>query len=154
MTAYATLKFAHIVGAIAWVGSGIGLAVLAYQLRRSRDLASLVAVGEHSQTLGKILFTPAAFVTVAAGIALVAIEPAFAFGDLWILIGFGGIVASGVAQMVVAEPTNRRFVTVATDRGLGDAETLAAGRRVSLGNALDIGILLFVVWAMVAKPVL
>jgi uncharacterized membrane protein len=154
VTAYATLKFAHIVGAIAWVGSGIGLAVLAHQLRRSRDLVALVAVGEQSQGLGKILFMPAALVTVAAGIALVTIEPAFGFADLWVLIGFGGIIGSGVAQMAVAEPTNRRFMTLAAERGVEDPETLAAGRRVSVGNALDIAILLFVVWAMVAKPAL
>jgi uncharacterized membrane protein len=154
VNAYDLVKFAHVAGAITWIGSGIALTVLTALLRRTRDADALVAVGERSQALGNVLFAPAALVTLAAGVALVAMEPAFRFVDLWILIGFGGIAASGVAQMALAGPGGERFAALAVDRGLEAPETLAAARRMTSGNLADTGLLLVVVWAMVAKPVL
>jgi uncharacterized membrane protein len=154
VSAYDLLKFAHIGGAIVWIGSGICLAVLAAGLRGARDVAGLLALGGQGERLGKLLFTPAAFVTLAAGIGMVAIEPTWSFGDLWILIGFGGIAASGVVQMAVAGPAERRYSTLAADAGIDAPETVAAARRMVTGNVLDIGLLLVVVLAMVAKPTL
>lgn len=154
MTLYELAKYLHIVGAVAWVGSGIGLAVLAGQLRAARDLPGLMAFENHGEALGKLVFTPAALVTVVAGVGMVANNATIGFGDLWIVIGYVGIALSGVAQMAVAAPASRRFVTLAADHGIDHAETLAAGRRAGLGNLLDVGVLLVVIWAMVARPTL
>ena len=154
MSGYEILRFAHIVGAIAWLGSGIGLLVLSLQFTAAEDHDGLLAVLRRSDALGKVLFMPAALVTVGAGVTLVATEAAFGFGDLWILIGFGGILASGVAQMAVAAPAGQRFADLAEAGGADRVGMAAAARRMNLGNALDAAVLLLVVWAMVAKPVL
>jgi uncharacterized membrane protein len=152
MNRYEIFKFLHIVGAIAWLGSGIALTVLARQMRKEKDYAGLLVIGHHSQALGMLLFTPAALLTVGFGIALVATDPTIRFGDLWILIGFGGILGSGVAQMALAAPAERRFLSAAAEYGTDHPETSQAARRLSLGSILDNGVLIFVVWAMVAKP--
>jgi uncharacterized membrane protein len=154
VTSYSVLKLLHVVGAIAWVGSGLGLLMLNRQLVRAHDHAGLLAVGRASQGLGAWLFVPAALLTVGAGVALVLTEDVFRFSDLWILIGFGGIVASGVAQTLLAEPAGRRFTALADEHGLDHPDLEAAARRVGAGNLLDVGLLLVVVWAMVAKPTL
>ena len=153
MTRYELLRLLHIVGAIAWVGGGLGLLVLHRQLARVRDHATLAAIARQSQALGNRLFVPAALATVGFGIAMVVTEDAFRFGDLWILIGFGGIVASGVAQSVVAAPAGKRFLALIADGG-DETELSGTVRRMTLGDVLDVGLLLVVVAAMVLKPAL
>jgi hypothetical protein len=64
------------------------------------------------------------------------------------------VVGSGVAQMAVAAPAEKRFTALAGEHGLDHPGVDAAARRITHGNALDVGILLIVVWAMVAKPML
>lgn len=154
MTRYELLKFLHVGGAIAWVGGGLGLLLMTRRLVAASDHAGLLALARQSKAIGNVLFMPASLVTVASGIALVATESTFAFADLWVLVGFGGIAASGAAQMAVAARAETAFVTAATDHGLDAPETAAAARRLGFGSALDTGLLLVVVWAMVAKPTL
>jgi uncharacterized membrane protein len=153
MTRYELFKLLHVVGAIAWLGGGIGLFVLTRRLVATRDHGGLVALGRQSDSLGTWLFMPAALLTIGFGVIMVATEASLGFTDLWILLGFGGIALSGVAQMAVGGPAHKRFLDL-VDRDLDDAEVGAAVRRLSLGSLLDIGILLVVVWAMVAKPTL
>jgi hypothetical protein len=107
-----------------------------------------------SQTLGTWLFAPASLLTLVAGIALVATEAAFSFTDLWILIGFGGILASPIFQMTVSNRARERFLTLKANEGSDHPQLLAAERFVTLLNTFDIFVLLLVVWAMFAKPVL
>jgi uncharacterized membrane protein len=154
MSRYELFKLLHVVGAIVWVGAGAGLLVLNQHLVRVKDYDGLVMVGRASQSLGMRLFVPASLVTVAFGIALVATEPAYGFTDLWILIGFGGIVASGIAQTFVAERAGKRFLAIATEHGTDHPNLAVAARGITRGSVLDLGLLLVVVWAMVAKPVL
>jgi uncharacterized membrane protein len=154
MTRSELLTMLHVLGAIAWLGAGIGLLVLQWLALRARDHAGLATVVRQSQTLGAWLFMPASLVTAASGIALVATEAAFHFTDLWILIGFGGILASPVVQMTVAHRTRERFLTLMGDEGTDHPQLLAAAGRVTLVNTFDIGVLVVVVWAMFAKPVL
>jgi uncharacterized membrane protein len=152
VTRYDILKFLHIVGAIAWVGGGLGLVILSRRFVAARDYTGLLSLGRQSQALGTWLFMPAALITVGFGIALVATEAAFRFTDLWILIGFGGVIASGVAQMVVAEPASKRFMALATEHRTDHPDVAEAARKLTRTGFLDLGILLLVVWAMVAKP--
>jgi uncharacterized membrane protein len=148
---YELFKLLHVVGAIAWVGGGLGLLMLHRAMLRARDYGSMTTIARHSQALGARLFVPASLLTVGFGIAMVATENALGFTDLWILIGFAGIVASGVAESMVAAPAGKRLLALA-EEGAGEAELDDLARRVGLGSTLDVGLLLVVVWAMVAKP--
>jgi uncharacterized membrane protein len=154
MTGYELFKFLHVVGAIVWLGSGIGLLMLNHQFIRARDHQGLLAIGRRTEALGTRLFAPASLVTVGAGIVMVATTSSLGFGDLWILIGFAGLILSGVAQMAVAAPAYARFQTLVDEYGPESEDVADAARGMRLGNVLDIGVLLVVVWAMVAKPTL
>jgi uncharacterized membrane protein len=154
MSSYELFKFLHVVGAIVWIGSGIGLLMLNQQFIRARDHQGLLAIGHRTEALGTKLFAPASLVTVGAGIVMVATTDALGFGDLWILIGFAGLVLSGVAQLAVAAPAYARFQALVEEYGPESEDVADAARGLRLGNVLDIGVLLVVVWAMVAKPTL
>jgi uncharacterized membrane protein len=154
VTRYEIFKLLHVVGAIAWVGGGIGLLVLTRRLVAARDHAGLLALGRASDSLGTWLFMPAGLLTVGFGVALVATETSLSFTALWILMGFGGIVLSGVAQMAISAPAQKRYLGLVAEHSLDSPDVTAAVRRLSTGSAIDVGILLVVVWAMVAKPTL
>jgi uncharacterized membrane protein len=154
MTRYELFKLLHVVGAIAWIGGGMGLLVLSRQFIAAKEYAALQAMGKHGQALGTWLFMPAALLTVVFGVAMVATEPTLRFADLWILMGFGGVIGSGVAQMALAAPADKRFMALVDEHGFDHPDVAAAARRVTVGNLADVGILLLVVWAMVAKPTL
>jgi uncharacterized membrane protein len=154
MTTYELFKFLHVVGAIAWVGGGIGLTIFAWRLRAAGDHETVLAMGKRGDDLGKFLFMPAFVLTLGFGIAMVLSESILSFTDLWILIGFGGIVLSGVAEMAVSAPAGKRFMAAAENHGIGSPEATAAARGSLKGSLIDISVLLIVVWAMVAKPTL
>ena len=154
MTRYELFKLLHVVGAMAWVGAGIGLLVLNRQLIRTRDYAGLLTVSRQSQALGTRLFIPASLLTVVFGVALVATEPGYRFTDLWILIGFAGILLSGLAQSAITERSGKRFMALATEHGTDHPGLVPAARGITLGSAVDVGLLVVVVWAMIAKPLL
>jgi uncharacterized membrane protein len=154
MTRYELFKFLHVVGAIMWVGGGIGLTVFAWRARAAGDLRSLVAMVERGKDLGNFLFMPAFALTLGFGIAMVATESVLSFGDLWILIGFGGIALSGVAEMAITQPAGKRLMAAVEASGVGSPEAKAAARGSLNGSILDVTVLLVVVWAMVAKPML
>jgi uncharacterized membrane protein len=154
VTRYELFKLLHVVGAIAWLGGGIGLFVLTRRLVATRDHAGLLALGRQGEALGTRLFMPASLLTIGFGVALVATERTFGFTDPWILIGFGGIALSGVAQMAIAGPAQKRLLVLVEAHGPEDADVDEVVRRLSIGSLADIGILLVVVWAMVVKPTL
>lgn len=154
MTRYELFKLLHVAGAVLWVGAGAGLFVLTRRLIAASDRAALVSIGRQSRSLGTWLFVPAALLTVVFGVALVATEPAFGFTDLWILLGFGGILLSGAVQSTLTEPANKRLLSLADTHGLDDDRVVRAAHHLTLGSGIDTAILLLVVLVMVAKPTL
>jgi uncharacterized membrane protein len=154
MTGYEFFKFMHVVAAIAWVGGGIGLTIYGYRLRAAGDYASLAAMQRRGEDLGKFLFMPAALLTLGFGIVMVASQSWLSFTDLWILIGFGGVVLSGVAEMGIAAPAGKRFLAAVEANGPRSADAERYAGRSLRGSLLDVTVLLIAVWAMVAKPML
>lgn len=151
MTRYELFKFLHIAGAIVWLGAGVGLAFLWRRLARAGDAGALRAFEAQSSAFGKFLFGPATLLTLGFGIAMVLDSP-FGFEELWILIGFGGFIASGVIEGAVAGPAGKRFMAVADEQGLDSPAARSARRRVAMAGNLELLILFAVVWAMVVKP--
>jgi uncharacterized membrane protein len=154
MTGYEFFKFMHVVAAIAWVGGGIGLTIYGWRLRAAGDHRSLAVMQHRGEDLGKFLFMPAALLTLLFGILMVATESFLSFTDLWILIGFGGVALSGVAEMAFAAPAGKKFLAAAEEHGFESPQATQFAAASLRGSLLDIVVLLVVVWAMVAKPLL
>lgn len=152
MTRFELLAMLHGIGVIAWVGGGLALVVLHALALRSDDYDGLATAVRQSRVLGTWLYGPASLVTAATGIALVATEDAFGFTDLWIIMGLAGVVLGPTLQMTVADRARSRYLALMADYGDGGTRLRAAARAVTLLNALDIALLLLIVWAMYAKP--
>jgi uncharacterized membrane protein len=152
MTRYELFKFLHLTGAIAWLGSGVGLTILWRGLTKAREADSIKAITDQNKALSLKLFGPAVLLTLAAGVAMVIDTPAIDFSDLWILIGFGGIVLSGVLNGAVADPASKRMLAAIEAQGFESAEATAARSRVSLVGNIELLVLFAVVLVMVIKP--
>ena len=152
MTRYELFKFLHVVGAIAWVGGGIGLTILARRLVVARDHAALQAINAQGKALGNWLFMPAFILTLGFGIAMVADTPAIGFFDTWIVIAYGGIILSGAFEGLIGQRAAKAFTEAMENHGPGSPQADAAASRLALGGWLDVLALLVVVFAMVVKP--
>src|SRR5437667_6036358 len=85
---YNMLKFFHVLGAVAWVGSGIFIQLEVARLRRT-DRARLAAFARDLGFFGQRFFAPIAFATALLGIAIV-LYGHLGFSTTWIWLGLVG----------------------------------------------------------------
>lgn len=154
MTRYELFKFLHVTGAIVWLGAGVGLAILSRGLVKAKEVDAVRAITAQDKALGAKLFGPAVLLTLIFGVAMVIDTPAFDFSDLWIVIGFGGIVLSGFLNGAIAGPAGKRLLAASEAHGFDSAEAGAARSRVNLVGTIEMLILFGVALAMVIKPTL
>lgn len=151
MTGYELLKFVHIASVIAWIGGGIGIAVLQIRLSAAEDRPGLMAIGRQMEAMGKIYYSPLAIVTLGTGVWMVTTS-GWSFEELWIVIGIAGIFVSMAIGLGLIAPTGRKLLAEGTkpEPDFGAIATYSTRMRI-LGTT-NLALLMFVVWAMVAKP--
>lgn len=152
MNLYQVLEFVHVVAAMAWIGGALTLGVLNARACRDEDGVSLRVLAEHAGFVGRSVLGPAALVTLLAGMSLVHLA---GWGlTLWTGWGLAGVGASMFLGARVIAPAHRRLAAIAAG-SWPDPRALAEARsRVAAWGALNLVVLLSVVWAMVAKPTL
>lgn len=149
---YQFFKFVHIVAAIAWLGAGLTFQVMNARTRASGDAHASAWLAEQGQWFGRRFFSLAAITTLVAGIIMVAVSDGIGFGDLWITIGFAGILASIlIGAIAITRATDRLNQVIATD-GVTSSEAVALQRRLDVLGYLDLTIVFAVVAVMVYKP--
>lgn len=147
---YEAFKLIHVSAAIIWLGAGVAFAVMNARVSRSGNEIAAAILGEQGEALGKTLFMPASIVTLLAGIGMVVVADSIGFGDLWITLGFAGIIVSAVLG---AGPITKATEALRAAAERGDRDTVAAlQKRVGLLGTADLTLLFAVVWAMVYKP--
>ena len=151
---FETLVFIHVVAAAIFVGSGGLLLLMGVRALSTSDPAvaegrarDMVAAGRFA---GPRLFVPAALVLIVFGV-WAAGDAGLSYGDnAWLWIGIGAWVVGAL----IAGPVHARNSRAL--RGSMDAGGWAAGRpllRRDLAiSVVEAAVLVFAVWAMVAKP--
>jgi uncharacterized membrane protein (DUF485 family) len=143
------IHFAHVMGAIVWVGGGAIMSVVAWRARRTADIAVFRELAGVQSFLGLAVFLPAILVVLLSGIWMV-LDFSGDFAKLWILFGIGALVAAFLIGAVYLSRSAIRFDRLTKS---GDLE----GARSALGNWLAgyvivLAIVVFAVWDMVFKP--
>jgi uncharacterized membrane protein len=146
------LKMLHVIFAVIWVGGGFASQMYALRARAADDPARMAQFGQDTEWIGTRIFTPASLLVLALGITMVVREPAYAFGDTWILIGLGGILFSALVGSLFLGPESGRLAKVITEKGPSDPEVNQRIARLTLVSRIELGILLLVVADMVVKP--
>lgn len=150
---YLLLKFLHVLAVAVWIGGLLALVVLNARIGRAGDAAMLAALGEQSGFFGRSVLGPAMVVTLLAGLATSGVA-GFPFSTLWIAWGLVGFVISIAVGVIAVERAASELSTLARGAAPGDPRLDGPRRRLIALNAVNLLVLVSIVWAMVFKPTL
>jgi hypothetical protein len=152
MTLYELLLFVHIAATVAWVGSGVFAIVLAVGYDRDADAAAIERLLKDNERLALRWFVPSSLIVVLIGIALVIESDAWAFDQLWIVLGLLGFAATFVTGLFVLKPVGDRIAAQMESDGGMTPQTLVEVRKLLVKARIDSVTLFLVIADMVIKP--
>jgi uncharacterized membrane protein len=152
MTLYEFLLFIHVAATVVWVGSGFLLIVLALGYDKDGDDAATERLLKDNERLATTLFIPSSLIVVLMGIALVIESDAWAFDQLWIVIGLAGFAITFLTGLLVLKPTGDRIAAQMQRDGGMTPETLVEVRKLLVRARTDTVVLFLVIADMVLKP--
>lgn len=149
-TLYLLLKFVHIAAVVVWIGGLLALGVVTARLARGGEGAALAAMRRQNRFFGQAIVGPAGVVTLLAGLVMVG-RAGWGFNSLWVAWGLVGIV---VSLLLGAFPIRRagEAVDALADTAPDDPRLAGLQSRLATLSAINLVLLLSVVWAMVFKP--
>ncbi len=149
---YPVLLVAHLVSAILWIGGGVLIQVLATRAQQSGDPIASQRILNDVSALSMTYFVPASLGTLLFGVLMVLTGP-WSFGQLWIILGLVGYLATFLTGILVFKPESERIAgLIARAGGKPTAESTAAGRRLLTLARIDFVVLFVVVVDMATKP--
>ena len=143
-----SLKFAHVLAAVLWVGGGFTTIVAGVVLSGRSTAHAQLAIVQAVVLLAPRLFIPASIFTLASGVTLL-----FAAGWGWqpfTVLGLAGVVFTATFGAVVLGPSCERALKLADTHGAEAA--IPSLRRVQRLAMMDYAIQFAIVFLMVAKP--
>jgi uncharacterized membrane protein len=151
MTSYEFLFLLHITAVIIWLGAGFTMDLLFLRAERTRNPAELGKTGELQEWLVPRVFIPSGFLTLVLGALLVWDGP-WSFGDLWILIGLAGWIASFGVGFLFIRPQGEKMKEIVAHYGPRSVEVQRLARRLGVVSRVQLLALFLVVADMVLKP--
>ncbi|MFN8443804.1 MAG: DUF2269 family protein [Caldilineaceae bacterium] len=152
ITTYGLLKFLHILSVIVWVGGNATLSIVGARFARNGDPNALQVYAAQSRFYGTVVVGSAAFVTLVAGIAMVAVS-GMGFEMLWLQWGFWAILISlALGGTLIRSTANKIQRALTSDVSLKPRLPALQWRLTTL-NAVNLLLLFSAVAAMVLKPV-
>ncbi len=148
MSASEFYKFLHLLSAMVWVGGSVMTQVFGARIGRSGDQAQTLTFSKGAATATRVL-SVAGLSTAVWGILLVADVELFEFEQTWIVLGFGGVLVGALLGAMFFGPQIRKLIGQLESGEDSADETI---KRIVLVSALELVVLVVVVWAMVVKP--
>lgn len=149
MTLSQLLLFFHIVAAGAWLGANLVQMAVA-TMGRNEGSAFVAGWMRVAARLGARLYMPAGIVILGTGVGLVlASQGAYAFEDLFVVIGMLVVIIGAVLGPAVLTPSGFKAAD-AVDRG-DEAAARAAVTRLNGFGTLDTLLVLFAILVMVLR---
>ena len=151
MSRYELYLFIHIAAAIVWLGGGLFSFILGARANRMNDHVRMRGIVDDLAVLAKLIFIPAGLIVVAMGVLMVVDGP-WSFGELWIVLGLLGYLATFITGVALFEPTVRKIsAEVEREGGFGEG-ALRETRRLLILGRIDELVLFMVVAVMTIKP--
>jgi uncharacterized membrane protein len=148
------VRFLHLLAAIVWLGGVVALNILQLQVGRGPDRAALGPVLRRSDLYGRAVIAPAGVVTLLTGILLVIQDDQVSWSDLWVWWGIAGMVVSLGLGATLIRANNAGLRRLTAQPVPDDRQVSAGQRRAAVLYAINLLVLLSVVWAMVFQPTL
>ena len=143
-----TLKFAHVLAAVLWVGGGFTTIVAGIVLAGRSTAQTQLAIVQAVTLLAPRLFIPASILTLATGVALL-----FVAGWGWqpfTVLGLAGVIFTAGFGALVLGPSCERALKLSETHGAEAA--IPSLRRVQRLAMMDYAVQFAIVFLMVVKP--
>ena len=151
MTSDELFLLLHVVTVIVWLGAGFTMDLLFFRAERTGNPADLAKTGEFQEWLIPRLFIPFGVLSLMSGVLLVFDGP-WSFGDLWILIGLAGWIASFGVGFLFIRPQGEKMKEIVAHHGPTSVEAQHQARRLGVVSRVQLLALFLVVADMVLKP--
>ena len=152
MTLYELLLYAHLIGAVVWLGGGVATQFFALRALASGDSRRIAAFALDIKWLGDRVLALASLLTLIAGIALVWESEAWGFGDDWIVIALVLFAITFVAGVGFFGPESGRIAALVSSEGADSPAAQARIRRILILSRVDLVLLFLIVFDMAVKP--
>lgn len=138
--------------AVTWVGGDITIQILAIRLVRTNDPEKLRYFAGEVEWTGTRVFTPAALLLLGLGIWMVILEPAWTFGQFWILAGIAMFAYSFLVGAIYLGPQSAKLKRAYEREGAVSVEATDILKRLFLASRIELALLILIVFDMVLKP--
>jgi uncharacterized membrane protein len=145
--------FLHQLAAIIWLGGILAVNVLQVRIGTGNDRAAQESLLRQSDLYGRAVITPAAAVVLLSGLVLV-VQDDLSFGEFWVVWGLVAVFVSLALGATLIRVTNAELRRLATATTLDNPRWPRLQRRAAILYAINLVLLVSVVWAMVFKPTL
>ncbi len=147
---YEWLLFGHIVAAMAWVGGGLLLGVLATQVVRGGDADAVARFVASLRRIGPLVLAPSTIAVIGLGVWMVLDSAAWDFSQLWVQLALG---LFALAFVIGAAHQSRAAIGAERAVTAGEADlALRHLARWSAGYWVIVALLVVAAWDMVFKP--
>jgi uncharacterized membrane protein len=141
----------HVLAVVVWVGGDITLTTLGIVFERRQDGETLAALGKMGAWIGVKVYTPALFVVIAFGLALMH-EGNIDWGQFWVIFGLIGWAITAIVGVGFVGPELGRIDEAAQTHGPTSPEVAARVKRLFMIFRFDTVVLILIVINMAAKP--
>ncbi len=141
----------HVTAAVIWVGGDVTLTTLGIVFERRREGETLAALGRMGAWIGVRVYTPALFVVIAFGVALM-LEGDLDWGQFWVIFGLVGWVIATIIGVGFVGPELGRIDEAARTHGPESEEVARRVKRLFMIFRFDTVLLILIVLNMTAKP--
>ena len=141
----------HVIAAVVWVGGDVTLTMLGIVFERRGEGDTLAALGRMGTWVGTRVYTPALFVVIAFGIALMH-EMDIDWGQFWVIFGLIGWGLAGLLGIGFVGPELGRIDEAARTHGPESPEVAARVKRLFMIFRFDTALLILIVLDMTAQP--
>lgn len=146
---HTTLKFAHIVAAILWLGGAFAMLIAGMLVAGSPDRTGLARYLSMMDALGARLFMPASMSVLATGLAMSWLW--FGFAEAWLSLALAGTMACSFIGMLFIKPAGRRIRRRVDAEGASKA-VMVEMRGLTRIVRFEFAIMLTIVALMVFRP--
>ena len=151
MALYELLLFVHITAAIVWIGAGLLIQVQAHRANKMDDKDGLKRILDDVGALSNTVFIPSSLTVVVFGVLLVIESDAWAFDQLWIVLGLVGYLATFGTGLGILKPRAEQLAEMIDQQGFTPSVIVKMRELLTLGR-IDFVVLVLVVFNMVVKP--
>jgi uncharacterized membrane protein len=149
--AYTIYLAVHVIAAVIWVGGDVTLTTLGIVFERRGEGETLAALGRMGAWIGTRVYTPALFVVIAFGIAMM-FEADLDWGQFWVIFGLIGWAIAGCVGVGFVGPELGRIDEAARTHGPDSEEVARRVKRLFMIFRFDTALLVLIVLDMTVKP--